>query len=214
MAYFTPKRLARSLALTFGASLLLAYALQKTAIYGRKFLCLATRCNYSIDTAESVGNPPPSVESCITRAYLLSRNETRRVRDTILLLGSEDSVAEYLLPFLHLSSYDKSLVDTNYERKGLSGAKYGYPFSIPNQHIRYLLFKLHLADAIVITPTENSPSIHPDEIKYLFRLQPFKLRRSLPMIPHSLGVSEDSEVLGQLVSKNPHLFKGTAFTCP
>ena len=115
---------------------------------------------------------------------------------------------------MHLSSYDKSLVDPNYERKGLSGAKYGYPFSIPNQHIRYLLFKLHLADAIVITPTENSPSIHPDEIKYLFRLQPFKLRRSLPMIPHSLGVSEDSEVLGQLVSKNPHLFKGTAFTCP
>ena len=213
MAYFTPKRLARSLALTCGLSLLLAYALQKTAIYGRRFLCLATRCNYSIDTAESVGNPPPSVESCITRAYLLSRNETRRVRDTILLLGREDSVAEYLLPFVYLPKYDKSLVDPMYERKGISAVKYGYPFSIPNRHIRYLLFKLHLADSIVITPTENGPSIHSEEIKYFFRLQPYIFRRSLPVVHPSRGISEDSEVLDQLVSRNQHLFQGASFTC-
>lgn len=214
MVNYTSKRLCLPLLLTLGASFVLAFILQETFLYSRSLLCANSNCLPNAVNLEPIKSSSSPIETCIVSAYLLSRSNERRIRDRILLLGRENSVGEYLLPFLHLSTYDKSLVDPKYERKGISAVKYGYPFSIANQSIRYWLFRAGIADAVVISPGKNSPHIHPRDIRYLFRLQPYVIRRELPNIHPSIGVSEDSEVLKELVSNNPSLFKAHLFTCP
>ena len=214
MGNYTSKRLLHPLLLTLGASFVLAFILREMFQYTRNLLCTNSNCLPNAVDVEPTKTSPSPIKTCIVNAYLLSRNPERRIRDRILLLGRENSVGEYLLPFLHLSTYDKSLVDPKYERKGISAVKYGYPFSIANQSIRYWLFRARIADAVVIAPGKNSPYLHPRDIRYVFRLQPYVIRRGLPNIDSSIGVSEDSEVLAELASNNPSLFKSHLFTCP
>ena len=196
-----------------------AVALAAIALYAvyqalRLEYCREPRCELkgSANSPE-LTNSNSSAESCVVDSLILQRGNSQAIRDKILLVGSQSSIAEYILPMMHLSRYDASLSSSSFSRQGLSAVKYGYPISIPNSQIRYRLFQLGLADAIVLAPQKISSAINPADVKYRFRLQPFKLRIQLPGIPSGTGISEDSEVVQDYITRNPNLFGGSFYQC-
>jgi len=91
--------------------------------------------------------------------------------------------------------------------------KYGYPISVASPDVRLLLFKIGLADVVVISPDKLQSPLDKVHVKYLFRLQPYKSRLKLPAIPASIGMSEDSEVLSAYIVKNASLFNRKSYSC-
>ena len=135
------------------------------------------------------------------------------MRDKILLVGSKNSVSEYILPMMHLSKYDPTLTDSSYARVGLSAVKHGYPISIPSSKLRLALFNLGFADAIILSQDKIPAPADLLAIQYKFRLQPFKTRLGLQEIPSNLGISEDSEVVERYINSNPVLFDKRPYSC-
>ena len=154
------------------------------------------------------------IGQCHTTSVLLDRGSSRSVRDKILLIGSKNSVSEYILPIMHLSKYDPTLTDSSYARQGLSAVKYGYPITIASSNLRLALFNLGLADAIILSQEKTLNPIESLSIKYRFRLQPFKVRLRLPEMLSNEGVSEDSEVVETYIERNRDLFDQRAYSCP
>ena len=115
---------------------------------------------------------------------------------------------------MHLSKYDPTLTDPTYARQGLSAVKYGYPITIASSELRLALFKLGLADAIILSLDKISKPVDPLSIKYQFRLQPFKIRLGLPEIFRNAGLSEDSEVVQSYIKRNRALFDQPSYSCP
>ena len=176
--------------------------------------CTGPKCEVKrLGDSPQLANSNFSAESCSANSIILQRGNTRSIRDKILLVGSQRSIAEYILPMMHFSKYDPSLSDSSFSRQGLSAVKYGYPISIPNSQIRYRLFQLGLADVIVLAPQKIPNSINPSDVKYRFRLQPFKRRIQLPKIPSGTGISEDSEVVQEYITRNRNLFDGSFYQC-
>ena len=155
----------------------------------------------------------PTIAKCSVTSVLLVRENRGSIRDRILLVGKDNSIAEYILPLLHISRFDPSLSDPSLPRQGFSAVKYGFPFFVPNPDIRLFLFNLGLADAIVLAPQKTLSDIDPSTIRYRFRLQPYKRRLELPPVSTSVGVSEDSEVVEAFLDKNPTLFNRPLYTC-
>jgi len=91
--------------------------------------------------------------------------------------------------------------------------KYGYPISVSSPDARLLLFKIGLADAVIISPDKLRSHLDMSDIKYQFRLQPYNSRLKLPAIPASIGRSEDSEVLSAYMFKNAILFNRNSYSC-
>ena len=174
---------------------------------------LDCRAKNSLDLLKPKRNDVP-ISQCKATSILLSRGSSRSVRDKILLLGSKNSVSEYILPNMHLSKYDPTLTDTSYARQGLSAVKYGYPITIASPKLRLALFNLGLADAIIVSQEKILKSIDPMTVRYQFRLQPFKIRLSLPQIPRDVGISEDSEVVASYIAHNRDLFDQLSYSCP
>ena len=180
------------------------------ASYCSRFICYP---KHKLESAGVTQRLPP-VDKCTVTSLLLVRGNTEtKIRDRILLVGKDNSIAEYILPLLHITRFDPSLSDPSLPRQGLSAVKYGFPFFIPNSDIRLFLFNLGLADAIVLAPQKTSSDIDPSTIKYRFRLQPYKRRLELPPVSARLGVSEDSEVVEAFLDKNPTLFNRPFYTC-
>ena len=196
-----------------------AVALAAIALYAvfqdlRLDYCKGPKCEVKrLGGSRELTNSNSSAESCVVNSLILQRGNTHSIRDKILLVGDQSSIAEYILPMMHFSKYDPSLSDSSFSRQGLSAVKYGFPISIPNSQIRYRLFQLGLADAIVLAPQKISSAINPADVKYRFRLQPFKLRIQLPGIPSGTGISEDSEVVQDYITRNPNLFGGSFYQC-
>ena len=166
----------------------------------------------SISTQETLSNFVP-ISQCQTTSLLLMRGIGRSLRDKIFLIGKRNSVSEYILPVMHLSKYDPTLVDSSYVRRGLSAVKYGYPITIASSTLRLALFNLGLADAIILSQEKIVSPIDPLAIKYRFRLQPFKIRQNLPRMTQDLGISEDSEAVESHVKRNPSLFDQSSYSC-
>ena len=154
------------------------------------------------------------ISKCQTTSVLLARGISRSLRDKILLLGSKNSVSEYILPIIHLSKYDSTLTDSSYARQGLSAVKYGYPITIASSKLRLALFNLGLADAIILSQEKILNPVDSLSIKYQFRLQPFKVRLGLPEMSPNVGVSEDSEVVESYMMRNRALFDQRSYSCP
>lgn len=207
MVHSTLRTLPKVIIVSFSGVALAAIALYAAFHALRLGYCIGPKCEVkrSGDSAHPA-NSNFSAESCVANSLILQRGNTRSIRDKILLVGSEGSIAEYILPLMHLSKYDPSLSDSSFSRQGLSAVKYGYPIPIPNSQIRYRLFELGLADAIVLAPQKIPIPINPAYVKYRFRLQPFKRRIQLPNIPTGTGISEDSEVVQEYITRNPNLF--------
>lgn len=165
-----------------------------------------------IGSSRLLSNNAP-ISQCQTTSLLLARGSSRSVRDKILLIGSQNSVSEYILPIMHLSKYDPTLADPSYIRQGLSAVKHGYPITIASSTLRLALFKLGLADAIIVSQEKILDPIDPSDIKYHFRLQPFKIRLSLPEISRTVGISEDSEVVESYINRNSDLFSRSSYSC-
>ena len=165
-----------------------------------------------IGSSRSLSNNAP-ISQCQTTSLLLARGSSRSVRDKILLIGSQNSVSEYILPIMHLSKYDPTLADPSYIRQGLSAVKHGYPISIPSSKLRLALFNLGFADAIILSQDKIPASTDLLGIQYKFRLQPFKIRLGLQEIPSNLGISEDSEVVESYINSNPVLFDKHPYSC-
>ena len=154
------------------------------------------------------------ISQCQATSVLLAQGGSRSVRDKILLIGSKNSVSEYILPIMHLSKYDPTLADSSYARQGLSAVKYGYPIVIASPKLRLALFNLGLADAIILSREKILRPIDSMRIRYQFRLQPFKIRLGLPEISRHVGVSEDSEVVAKHIQSNRNLFDQRSYSCP
>ena len=160
----------------------------------------------------SKSNDAP-IAQCQTTSVLLARGISRSVRDKILLVGSKNSISEYILPIMHLSKYDPTLIDSSYARQGLSAVKHGYPITIASSKLRLALFNLGLADFIILSQDKILSPIDSLRIKYQFRLQPYKTRLGLPKISSNLGVSEDSEVVDSYIQRNRLLFDQRSYSC-
>ena len=128
-------------------------------------------------------------------------------------MGKNTSVSEYILPVMHLSKYDPTLVDPSYARQGLSAVKHGYPITIASAKLRLALFNLGLADAIILSQEKISAPLDPNAIKYRFRLQPHKIRLGLPVMAGAVGISEDSEVVENHLNRNQALFDHPSYSC-
>ena len=214
LVHSTLKTLLKVIAISLSSVAFAAIGLYAVFQTLRPDYCSGPKCEVKgLGGSPELTNSTPSAESCVVNSLILQRGNSRSIRDKILLLGSQTSIAEYILPMMHLSKYDSSLSDPSFSRQGLSALKYGYPISIPNSHIRYRLFQLGLADAIVLAPQKISNSINPADVKYRFRLQPFKQRIQLPEISAGTGISEDSEVVQKYITKNPNLFSGSYYQC-
>ena len=177
--------------------------------------CVSPGCSAenSIGLSQLISNNAP-ISQCQAISVLLGRGSSRSVRDKILLLGGKNSVSEYILPTMHLSKYDPTLTDPTYARQGLSAVKYGYPITIASPELRLALFKLGLADAVILSLDKISKPVDPLSIKYQFRLQPFKIRLGLPEILRNAGISEDSEVVQSYIRRNRALFDQPSYSCP
>ena len=198
-----------------GAVLGTAFLLHSIFNLIRLGYCFSPSCSAQqlTDSSNSISNHVP-IGQCRATSVLLARGSSRSVRDKILLLGQKNSLSEYILPVMHLSKYDPTLSDPSYARQGLSAVKYGYPITIGSSKLRLALFHLGLADAIILTHDKASNSIDPLNIKYQFRLQPFKIRLSLPEISQNVGISEDSEVVEKYIIRNPSLLNPHLYSCP
>ena len=172
--------------------------------------CIAKR---SIESSKSISSYAP-ISQCQATSVLLARGSKRSVRDKILLLGPKNSVIEYILPIMHLSKYDSTLTDSSYARRGLSAVKYGYPITIANPELRLALFKLGLADAVILSQDKILQPSDSTSIRYRFRLQPFKIRLFLPEVAPNEGISEDSEVVDSYIERNRALFDQRSYACP
>lgn len=214
LVHSTPRTLPKVIVASLSAVALAAFSLHAIFQVLRLGYCKVANCE-----AKDLGGSPElresnfSADSCVINSLILQHGNINSIRDKILLVGSKSSIAEYVLPLMHLSKYDSSLTDLSFSRQGLSAVKYGYPISIPNSKIRYRLFQLGLADAIVLSPQKISNPINSAYVKYQFRLQPFKLRIQLPEIPSWIGVSEDSEVVQDYIARNRNLFSRPFYQC-
>ena len=181
----------------------------------RNSYCISSGCRDQkfISPPRLISNYTP-ISQCQTTSVLLARGSSRSVRDKILLIGSKNSLSEYILPIMHLPKYDPTLIDTSYSRQGLSAVKYGYPITIASPKLRLALFNLGLADAIIISQEKILNPVDSSSIKYQFRLQPFKIRLGLPEISRKVGISEDSEVVESYINRNPDLFDQLSYSCP
>ena len=186
------------------------------------FIFNSTRLSYCSSLGcraqKLMGAPPLNsndapIAQCQTTSVLLARGISRSVRDKILLLGSTNSISEYILPIMHLSKYDPTLIDSSYARQGLSAVKYGYPITIASSQLRLALFNIGLADFIVLSQSNILGSIDSSRIKYQFRLQPYKTRLGLPQMSSNIGVSEDSEVVESYIQRNRALFGHRSYSC-
>lgn len=214
LVHSTLKTLPKVIIVSLSGVALAAIALYAVIQALRLGYCRGPKCEVKrLGDSPQLANANSSATFCLANSLILQRGNTRSIRDKILLLGSQDSIAEYILPMMHLSKYDPSLSDSSFSRQGLSAVKYGYPISITNSQVRYLLFQLGLADAIVLAPQKIPDSINPADVKYRFRLQPFKRRIQLPKIPSGAGISEDSEVVQEYITRNPNLFDGSFYQC-
>ena len=202
------------LTLALGAVAVTAFLLHSIFNSTRLSYCSASGCKAEklMISPKSIGNYAP-IRQCRTTAILLARGSARSLRDKILLIGKKDSVSEYILPIMHLSKYDTTLTDPSYIRQGLSAVKHGYPITIASSRLRLALFKLGLADAIIVSQEKILDPIDPLDIKYYFRLQPFKIRLSLPEISRTVGISEDSEVVESYINRNSDLFSRSSYSC-
>jgi hypothetical protein len=212
--YSTAKSRFSLILFALAASSLLAFLLQRLYQVIRKSYCPQVGCAQQESPTRSL----PAIQSqspakCTATSFLLARGSDKRIRDKILLLGSQNSIAEYVLPLMHLASFDSSLSDSSSTRRGASAVKYGYPISVSSPEARLLLFKIGFADAVVISPDKLRSPLDKALVKYYFRLQPYKSRLNLPAIPASLGISEDSEVLTAYMFKNPALFNRNPYSC-
>ena len=153
------------------------------------------------------------IGQCQTTSVLLARGNSRSVRDKILLLGKKSSVSEYILPIMHLSKYDPTLTDVAFARQGLSAVKHGYPITIASPKLRLALFKLGFADAIIVSQEKILDPLDLVNIKYIFRLQPFRIRLGLPEISPTVGISEDSETVESYIKQNRTLFDLPSYSC-
>jgi len=198
-----------------GAVLGTAFLLHSIFNLIRLGYCFSPSCRAQelTDSSKSISNHVP-ISQCRATSVLLARGSSRSVRDKILLLGQKNSLSEYILPVMHLSKYDPTLSDSSYARQGLSAVKYGYPITIGSSKLRLALFHLGLADAIILPHEKASNSIDPLNIKYQFRLQPFKIRLGLPEISQNVGISEDSEVVEKYIIRNPSLLNPHLYSCP
>jgi len=213
-SYPTSKSRLFLILLALAASSLLAFLLQGIYQVVRSSFCPQEGCERhesSSLTLPTVQSQPPA--KCTATSLLLARGSEKRIRDKILLLGSQNSIAEYVLPLMQLAGYDSSLSNSSSTRQGLSAAKYGYPISVSSPDVRLLLFKIGLADVVVISPDKLQSHLDKVHVKYLFRLQPYKSRLKLPAIPASIGMSEDSEVLSAYIVKNASLFNRKSYSC-
>lgn len=215
--YSSLRGLAKAFAIALGGvSLSSALLYSISGLFISRY-CFSHDCRpESLATTSQPLSKHASIRQCEVSSLLLAHGSgsTSTVRDKILLLGKQNSIAEYVLPVMHLSKYDKTLSDSTYSRHGLSAVKYGFPIIIPDPSTRLLLFKIGLADAIVLVPeTAVSNSVHPSTVKYLFRLQPYDKRRSLSVLPVHVGISEDSEVVEQHLLKHPTLFSQPSYKC-
>jgi len=213
-SYPTSKRRLFLVLSALAASALLAFLLQRIYQVVRSSYCPQEGCERqesSSSTLPTVQSQPPA--NCTATSLLLARGSEKRIRDKILLLGSQNSIAEYVLPLMQLAGYDSSLSNASFTRQGASAAKYGYPISVSSPDVRLLLFKIGLADVVVISPDKLLSPLDKVHVKYLFRLQPYKSRLKLPAIPASIGMSEDSEVLSAYIVKNASLFNRKSYSC-
>ena len=214
LVHSTLRTLLRVIVISSIAVVLVAIALHAVVQAARLGYCRASRCEVKgLGDSPQLANSSFSAEFCVVDSLILQRGNSHSIRDKILLVGSQSSIAEYILPLMHLSKYDSSLTDSSFARQGLSAVKYGYPISIPDSQIRYRLFQLGLADAIVLAPQKISNSINPADVKYRFRLQPYKLRIQLPGISSGTGISEDSEVVQDHITRNTKLFSRSFYQC-
>ena len=214
LVHSTLRALTKAIVVSLSGVALAAIGLNAVFKALRLDYCRGPKCEVkALGGSPELTNSNLSAELCVVNSLILQRGNSHSIRDKLLLLGSQSSIAEYILPMMHLSKYDSSLSDPSFSRQGLSALKYGYPISIPNSHIRYRLFQLGLADAIVLAPQKISDSINPADIKYRFRLQPFKQRIQLPEISSGTGISEDSEVVQKYITRNPNLFSRSFYQC-
>jgi len=206
---------ARVFAIALGAVSLTAFLLNLMFKATRIAYCLNITCDNQTRAVLPANRDEKysPIGQCAATTLLLARGDSGSLRDKILLVGKSTSVAEYVLPSMHFSRYDPTLSDPSYSRQGLSAVRYGYPLSIASSKLRLLLFHLGLADAIVFSPTKTTVSFNPRDVKYRFRLQPFKDRVKLPDIPPAKGISEDSEVVIQHLKKNSSLFDQPSYSC-
>ena len=214
--YSNLKGLAKAFAIALGGVSLsagLLYSISRLVI-SRYCSSHACRRESLATTSQSVSNHA-SIRQCVVSSLLLvhGSGSTATVRDKILLLGKQNSIAEYVLPVMHLSKFDMTLSDSTHSRQGLSAVKYGFPISIPDPSTRLLLFKLGFADAIVLAPETVSSPVKLSTVKYRFRLQPYEIRRTLPTLPTHVGISEDSEIVEQHLLKHPTLFDQPSYKC-
>ena len=214
LVHSTLRTLPKVIVVSLNGVALAAFALYAVFQALRLDYCRGPKCEVKgLGGTPGLTNSNLSAESCVVDSLILQRGNSHSVRDKILLVGSQGSIAEYVLPMMHISRYDASLSSPSFSRQGLSALKYRYPISIPNSQIRYRLFQLGLADAIVLAPQKISNSINPADVKYRFRLRPFKQRIQLPGIPSGTGISEDSEVVQDYITRNPNLFGGSFYQC-
>ena len=215
MPHFNPKAFTRLVFVALGAVSGTAFLMHSIFNFTRLSYCLSSVCRGQklISPPRLTSNYAP-ISECQTTSVLLARGGSRSVRDKILLLGSKNSVSEYILPIMHLSKYDPSLADSSYARQGLSAVRYGYPITIASARLRLALFKLGLADAIILPQEKVLSSDDLASIKYQFRLQPFKIRLGLSEISRNVGVSEDSEVVESYIKRNRAFFDQNSYSCP
>ena len=214
MPYFNLKAFARPMFVALGAVSVTAFLMRSIFNFTRLSYCSPLGCTGQklIGSSRLLSNNAP-ISQCQTTSLLLARGSSRSVRDKILLIGSQNSVSEYILPIMHLSKYDLTLTDSSYARQGLSAVKYGYPITIASPKLRLALFNLGLADAIIISHDKILSPIDLFNIKYQFRLQPFQARLGLPEISPNVGVSEDSEVVESHINRNRGLFDQRSYSC-
>ena len=214
MPYFNLKAFARPMFVALAAVSVTAFLMRFIFNFTRLSYCSPLGCTGQklIGSSRLLSNNAP-ISQCQTTSLLLARGSSRSVRDKILLIGSQNSVSEYILPIMHLSKYDPTLADPSYIRQGLSAVKHGYPITIASSRLRLALFKLGLADAIIVSQEKILDPIDPLDIKYHFRLQPFKIRLSLPEISRTVGISEDSEVVESYINRNSDLFGRSSYSC-
>lgn len=200
--------------IAFGAVSVTSTLLHSALNSIRESQCSSLACpgEALISSQATLSNFAP-ISQCQTTSLLLMRGIGHSLRDKILLIGKRSSVSEYILPVMHLSKYDPTLVSPSYLRQGLSAVKHGYPITIANSKLRLALFNLGLADAIILSQEKIAGPIDPLAIKYRFRLQPFKVRQNLPTMTQALGISEDSEAVESHIKRNPSLFDQSSYSC-
>ena len=215
MPHFNLKALTRLILVALGAVSGMSFIVHSIFNSIRLSYCSSSGCRSqkSMSAPGLTSNYAP-IRQCQTTSVLLARGSSRSVRDKILLIGSKNSISEYILPIMHLSKYDPTLTDSSYARQGLSAVKYGYPITIASAKLRLALFNLGLADAIILPQEKILNPVELLSIKYQFRLQPFKVRLGLPEILPNVGVSEDSEVVENYIKRNRSLFDQRSYSCP